>query len=1604
MVRAMVRLVKTKNCFVNLPPHVARSFSGAAEGAVILRLSWETGAETPTSPSWAFASWNGGLSDADSGAIEIPLALARVVGLAAALDSDTYLSVRVDPAGFVPTASRVCLEPLSSDDWEILEANAEHLEGQMLTQVCVASPGQVMPIWVHDTSLIALQVVSAEALGGGAAATCVRLTAETEVAVAPKPRRRRRSREGEERERRFRPSGLLRVAPPLRRLGSDRAGVCGSSGRPYLLMHPTTLAGIEGWNSSRSCRAPWTPLSAVDYSGAPPATSAPPDEALAVLWRDESYAGPSGDVGREAGAFRTFGAIGGAAAAASRAGGGGRSGIVSQETAAGTLGTAAATGAGGGSVGDGASGPAAGTRRGRAQGAGVVVILREDARVPPGHIAEAESRAGKGAELWERAGLTVVRRSARVRVLAATESPVASPRLTFSKMVSRNDTAPSGSFIAATAARKVGDSAAPSAAGSSASQDMLRRGLAYAWARSGTSAGVFGTDVGSGSCSQTLANGGSGAVGCAGGRVGAGPDRTFARNSSGGGGQERQPQERDPRWPRSRSGSGLLQLASSTFFPLVLDEGAVVSLPILAAPPPLLQLPSSPSGYTHSFNGDGNACGGNARGACRPSPCTPTATVDFVVGISSEEPSAIPGFPLRTEATSAGTAVTGPGEGGADTSGAAASTSVRYAVLASQGDIDRAIAGALVGPDVFAGVSQVHGAAVAVEEAVGEAGKGRGALGGVEEQMKAISNLLAPVLVRPVAAARARLGVPPAATGTVVHGAAGSGKTALALATARRLRESYSSMAGTEVVMCRDLQGRKMGDVLGALEEAFRSASRHAPSLVVLDDLDKIAPAEGEEGAGAFNAQAARIAERLQDLLSEVAGKVATAPVGVVATAASVAALHPRLTRSGMLDAQVEIPPPKPAARASILQSLVRGLGAPLPASYNRPAYAFSRAREPPNVDGTAARAGGGGSGDDVVEDDSIDWEYLSSKTEGCQARDLAKLVKRALLHSALRRMKEAETEVSSTAAFAAPHVRLEYPNCPQNSSPLPPSQAVVNGTTISAGVGHGGYGREASSGHGKSAAVDSAIATSVVNGGHDALRDSDVVSAGADGRPSPITTVESGGGFGARGGSIISSIDMSQGVGGIEMEDLEAALEGFSAESLRGAGLFRSSVEWGDVGGLSGVRAELREILELPVKYGRLFEATPTRLPTGALLYGPPGCGKTLLAGAVAAECGLNFISVKGPEVLDKYIGASEQAIRSLFARAASAAPCVLFFDEFEAVAPRRGNDNTGVRLVTDRVVNQLLTFLDGVEGRDGVYVLGATSRPDLIDSALLRPGRLDRQLYCGFPDEAEREDILRAVCRKTPLSSEARDEALARVARSPKAQAFTGADLQAIIDTAQLAAIHSYLERAQAHPGGSGVESRAGEGRGGGKSSSRSSRTERTQGMLLNGDGDDNGGGNISGSTGSSAGARAEAHPSLTGEMAAENGKKVEPRVTFANGKCAPGGGSRDSKSRSKSAGETMVHAPPERLSREGETSGARDHPNSSDGSSSSIRTEKDGVEISADNVWDAFLSTRPSLSREDRARYDSAYTKFRGGSRPADFNPISSVDDGTLRTALK
>ncbi|KAI5387274.1 hypothetical protein KIW84_073422 [Lathyrus oleraceus] len=211
-------------------------------------------------------------------------------------------------------------------------------------------------------------------------------------------------------------------------------------------------------------------------------------------------------------------------------------------------------------------------------------------------------------------------------------------------------------------------------------------------------------------------------------------------------------------------------------------------------------------------------------------------------------------------------------------------------------------------------------------------------------------------------------------------------------------------------------------------------------------------------------------------------------------------------------------------------------------------------------------------------------------------------------------------------------------------------------------------------------------------------------------------------------------------------------------------------------------------DMIELPSKFPKTFAQAPLRLRSNILLYGPPGCGKTHIVGAAAAASSLRFISVKGPELLNKYIGASEQAVRDIFSKAAAAAPCLLFFDEFDSIAPKRGHDNTGV---TDRVVNQFLTELDGVEILAGVFVFAATSRPDLLDAALLRPGRLDRLLFCDFPSWHERLEILTVLSKKLPMAG---DIDLATVANVT--EGFSGADLQALLSDAQLAAVHDILD----------------------------------------------------------------------------------------------------------------------------------------------------------------------------------------------------------------
>ncbi|CAG7712987.1 unnamed protein product [Allacma fusca] len=233
--------------------------------------------------------------------------------------------------------------------------------------------------------------------------------------------------------------------------------------------------------------------------------------------------------------------------------------------------------------------------------------------------------------------------------------------------------------------------------------------------------------------------------------------------------------------------------------------------------------------------------------------------------------------------------------------------------------------------------------------------------------------------------------------------------------------------------------------------------------------------------------------------------------------------------------------------------------------------------------------------------------------------------------------------------------------------------------------------------------------------------------------------------------------------------------------------------ISWNRIGGLSAVKEELTKILRWPIKYSKLFDNTPIKMPSGILLYGFPGTGKTLVGLSMPSlVANTKFIHIKGPELLSKYIGASEQAVQDLFQKAKNLKPCILFFDEFDSLVPRRGHDSTGV---TDRVVNQFLAEMDGIEGGlgKGVYLIAATSRPDLIDPAVLRPGRLDKHLFFDMPTKGERLAIISALSEELEFSDSDGEILWDEIGR--KTEGFTGADLHSLLCTAQLEAIQESL-----------------------------------------------------------------------------------------------------------------------------------------------------------------------------------------------------------------
>ena len=258
-----------------------------------------------------------------------------------------------------------------------------------------------------------------------------------------------------------------------------------------------------------------------------------------------------------------------------------------------------------------------------------------------------------------------------------------------------------------------------------------------------------------------------------------------------------------------------------------------------------------------------------------------------------------------------------------------------------------------------------------------------------------------------------------------------------------------------------------------------------------------------------------------------------------------------------------------------------------------------------------------------------------------------------------------------------------------------------------------------------------------------------------------------------------------------IEQEDFTYALTQIQPTSKREGFTTIPNVTWDDVGGLKDLREELYYDIVLPITEPSKLKIVGISKAVGVLLYGPPGCGKTLLAKAVANEAKANFISIKGPELLNKYVGESERAIRSLFIRAKNSSPCIIFFDELDALVPKRSQENNNS---SERVVNQLLTEMDGLEDRKQIFIIAATNRPDIIDPAMLRPGRLDKLLYVPLPDHNDRSSILETITKNLKLD---KDIDLGKINGDKRMEGFSGADIAALVREAQLHALKRLNEK---------------------------------------------------------------------------------------------------------------------------------------------------------------------------------------------------------------
>ena len=632
-------------------------------------------------------------------------------------------------------------------------------------------------------------------------------------------------------------------------------------------------------------------------------------------------------------------------------------------------------------------------------------------------------------------------------------------------------------------------------------------------------------------------------------------------------------------------------------------------------------------------------------------------------------------------------------------------------------------------------------------------------IGGMKEVVNKVREIIELPLKRPEVFAR--LGIEPP-KGILLHGPPGCGKTLLAKAIADETHARFIRINGPEIV------SKFAGEAEEKLRRIFEAAQKHAPAIIFIDEIDAIAQKRDD----VMSVEARTVAQ----LLTLMDGQIDRGQVMVLAATNRPDSLDPALRRPGRFDREIAIGVPNAEGRKEILMIHTRGM--PIDVASWRPSLTGKLMNEllPEQF-----------KNNQTLGQFFVDAFKNQQDTRQVSENFISKFIEIVSKHypELARQLPEKPHVVEFLKSKQEVDLKLllsETLNFFEgNQKQLLELFVKISDTSEDLWKLLIFLSNEFEN-------VKRKLYNKLLNLFLENIADKTPGFTGADlaglVKEAALISIR----------SELPAIDVEKEIPEeklvklkVKYEQFIQALREIEPSALREFLVEVPDVKWGDIGGLEDAKRELKETIELPLKHPEKFIKLGIKPPQGVLLYGPPGCGKTLLAKAAANEANANFISIKGPEILSKWVGESERAVRKLFRRAKQLSPCIIFFDEIDAIATTRGTD---VNRATERVVNQLLTELDGIGNREGIMFVAASNKPALIDSAILRPGRVDRFVYIGPPDYETRKKIIEIHTSKMPL----KNVNVEKIASAT--EGFSGADLYAVCMEAAMFAMRDGKE----------------------------------------------------------------------------------------------------------------------------------------------------------------------------------------------------------------